>query len=791
MGLNGGNMGLGFTLTLRDMMSGALNKIERACQSLDKTIDAGSGRMLGHFAKLSTAAGVLGASLAPLGASFAAAYHAGDFVQGLAAVAGATGATAVQMHALHDAAVQASLATQYTPTQAVGGLTSLATAGQTAAQAMETLRPSLDLATASLGELGVTQAAEAIVGTLNSYAFGVDKAREVTDKLVHATMVTNFQMRDFSAGLARAAEAGSLYQQSLDDILIGMGLLRNRNIAADVASTALRNSLIRVNSDVRSQNMMLRAGVPLRDQYTGQLRSILDVMTEFAAKTRHLDPLALNTMVKEIFGEEGMPAFSAIMNATFTSIERGQSVTHRGAQAIAAMRRELTQSAGAAERFVAQLDNNFMGQLKGLGGSISALGTVIGEVFGELLHPWVASLRRGIGKLAEALNAVPMAIKKVTSGFVLAAFGALTLGGAIFATARAFSLLKIAAVAASRVLVVPLTGLLAVSGPVLAGIAAVVAAVGALAAAYRFNLGGMADSTTHAWASMTLYWKGLRQVMDTGALRGDVLQGLNADGSQSLKKSVIDSYQLLRALSGLWQGIQAGFAQVGQMLAPYFKALSDAWVDLKSQLSEIFAALLPDDMRDLFDGFMLAGKLIGGVFAVIAASVAGLASAIVKVLADTVRVVKWVVKGLSAVFQSSLDTRAAKLASILGRTLSVATTRGEQSVAPARTTFWHNAGGLDAVLRAPGTPDVSKLIAQSPAAPPLAQRLSAPPAAAEVRARSQVAMAASPAASHIPTAQPERPISLAVQIDGETVARAVSKAKRQIHARSFEPLMGY
>ena len=78
---------------------------------------------------------------------------------------------------------------------------------------------------------------------------------------------------------------------------------------ADVASTALRNAMIRVNSDVESQNLLMRSGVPLRDKYTGQLRSILDVIGEFAANTQGMDPLALNTMVKKIFGEEGCPHF--------------------------------------------------------------------------------------------------------------------------------------------------------------------------------------------------------------------------------------------------------------------------------------------------------------------------------------------------------------------------------------------------------------------------------------------------------------------------------------------------
>ena len=60
---------------------------------------------------------------------------------------------------------------------------------------MQTLLPSLDLAAASLGQLSVDQATEAIVGTLNSYAYSADKAIEITDKLVQTTMLTNFQAK--------------------------------------------------------------------------------------------------------------------------------------------------------------------------------------------------------------------------------------------------------------------------------------------------------------------------------------------------------------------------------------------------------------------------------------------------------------------------------------------------------------------------------------------------------------------------------------------------------------------
>ena len=96
--------------------------------------------------------------------------------------------------------------------EAVAGLQSLATAGQTAEQATSTLIPVLDLAAGSLGQLGVAQAAEAVVGTLNAYGMAADDAASVTDRLLRVTQLTNFQTRDFESGLAKAAAFLSVYK---------------------------------------------------------------------------------------------------------------------------------------------------------------------------------------------------------------------------------------------------------------------------------------------------------------------------------------------------------------------------------------------------------------------------------------------------------------------------------------------------------------------------------------------------------------------------------------------------
>ena len=166
--------------TARDLASGAMSRLERRFRSLDQRVGEGSVRMEGAFRRLGVGLAVFTAGAAAVGGGLVLASAAGTFEQRLVGVGAITRATSEDMAALREAAVQAGIATQFSPEQAVEGLESLATAGQTARQATESLVPVLNLATGSLGQLGVGEAANAVVGTLNAYSLGADEAANVT-----------------------------------------------------------------------------------------------------------------------------------------------------------------------------------------------------------------------------------------------------------------------------------------------------------------------------------------------------------------------------------------------------------------------------------------------------------------------------------------------------------------------------------------------------------------------------------------------------------------------------------
>jgi TP901 family phage tail tape measure protein len=195
----------------------------------------------------------------------------------------------------------------------------------------------LDLAAGSLGQLGVAEAADAVVGTLNAYGIAANEAAGITDRLLRITQLTNFQTRDFEGGLAKAAAAGAVFGQGLNDVLITMGLLRNRNIDASSAATAFREATRRVGSDSRAQQAILGTGVQVFDRTSGQMRSMVDIMSEFATATRDMSDAERNRRVVQAFGARGLLAFNGVMNASFTTMRDGREVTLRGAEAIEAI----------------------------------------------------------------------------------------------------------------------------------------------------------------------------------------------------------------------------------------------------------------------------------------------------------------------------------------------------------------------------------------------------------------------------------------------------------------------
>lgn len=337
----------------------------------------------------------------------------GKFSEGLAAVGAVTKATSADMDMLKRAAVQAGIATQFSPKEAVDGLLSLSTAGQTATQAAKTLIPVLNLAAGSLGQLSTAEAGMAIVGTMNTYGMAADKAGEVTDKLLRITQLTNFQTRDFSAGLAKAAAKSNVFGQSLDDTLVVMGLLRNANIDASSAATAYTMAVQRVATDTKALNTLQKLGVSLYDKQTGATRGFMDLITDLKPKMEGLTDATRNKALKDMFGARAIAAYNSIANAQVTVTRDGAQVVLKGADAIEHLRKNVASATGVSKEFTDALLDTYEGQKKLLSGSIATLKVVAGEEFANAFKPMISNAIAGINDLIASLQAMTPEAKRL------------------------------------------------------------------------------------------------------------------------------------------------------------------------------------------------------------------------------------------------------------------------------------------------------------------------------------------------------------------------------------------
>jgi hypothetical protein len=84
-----------------------------------------------------------------------------------------------------------------------------------------------------------------------------------------------------------------------------------------------------------------RRGVDIFDKTTGEIRPLLDVMSELSTKTADLNDKERMRMATIAFGVRGMAAYNAVSFASQTVMINGIRVTLKGIDAINAMRMEM------------------------------------------------------------------------------------------------------------------------------------------------------------------------------------------------------------------------------------------------------------------------------------------------------------------------------------------------------------------------------------------------------------------------------------------------------------------
>ena len=442
-------LGMGFVFTAKDLATSIIGKVSASIKEFAKSSEAAAAQYERSNATFKSGAKMLGAGVAGMAGLVKGTTYFGEYQYNLASVGQVMRATTEELELLDKAAIRAGIDTQFSPVDAVQGLQALGAAGLGAKDAMKVLLPTLDLAAASLGQLTVEQASEAVIGSINAFGMQADKAGEIVDKLTRVTQASNFQARDFAIGISNAAAQAKGANQTYDSMLAVLGMLRNTNLDASSSATAYREATRRLAGEEIAHRALKKLGIDVLDKEKNQIRDIVSIIGEMIPALEKVDAKKKNTMLTDILGVRGMKTYNAVLAQYEKALKDGDAKVGDYGFAHRRLLGELENSAGAAGKNRDALLATEKGMKILLQGSWQTFQVMLGETLSPVLYPALKLVTTALNEVIYFVKGIPGPIKSFMSYAI--GFGSLflTIAGAIKITIGAIGLYKLAIQAAA------------------------------------------------------------------------------------------------------------------------------------------------------------------------------------------------------------------------------------------------------------------------------------------------------------------------------------------------------
>jgi len=415
MALNG-SFGLGVVFDFVNRGMQGILDTDRAFGNLHRNISTRSMDVGSALHKMGIAFAGIGMAAAPLMAFKSLADRAGEFELGLAKVRNVSGATSEELVKLRRAAIDAGIATQFSPTQAVEGLQNMASLGFTVNEQLTTLIPTLDFAAGQ--SLSVADAATIAGAAMKIYGIGVDDAGFALDRLTKISNLTAIQSTDLQVALANSAKGAIAGKQGLTEMLVTMGLAKNAGLDMSVVANSVNRALLSMSTTGKATFDEL--GIAVAND-KGQFRDFGDILLDLAAKTEHMSDVQRAKTLDDALGTFGMTASLAVMEQLKNGVTTASGEILKGGDALAYLRQQLQNSTGTMAQFRDNIQNTFEGQKVLLQGTMETIGIVLGEPLAKVFGPAVKLVTDTLNKFLYAFDQLPAETKSGIVQIVLAA----------------------------------------------------------------------------------------------------------------------------------------------------------------------------------------------------------------------------------------------------------------------------------------------------------------------------------------------------------------------------------
>jgi TP901 family phage tail tape measure protein len=577
MALN--NMGLGFMFTARNLATGTINKLKRQLAGVSNQSRLTGLAMKAGFAMAAGGVTNLLIGLGVLGTAITAANIAGNFEQQMSLIGALSGATGERLERLRDAAIEAGLATRFSPDEAVEGLRNLITASLSAEQAAEALTPALQVAT--FGMIDVADASSAIISAMVPFRSEGLSTQQIADRLATVMARTNFQAQDFAYGLSAVTAQAGIAGQTLDSTLVSMGLLRNMNIGASRSATALREAIRRLSSDQRAQATATRllgeSGI-YSEGGQGRMRNIIEIIHDLDMATRELTEAERNRNIAAILGTKGIQLFKAVQGAEYRKrLQDGTTLILEGVDAARELERQMRESAGVADMLQrAVSEGNYAGVVNVLKGVALTFMVEIGRPIGEVLVPVIVLFRDALTGLTRFIRDLPGPIKRFGAALFLSGGFLATVSGIVGLLVAGFVLL----IPVIKTVAIVIGGLIIAMAPFVVMTGLMIGAIVIFREAFVGNIGGITTFMQKSWEKIKLFFSAIVQLFSRGGFSGAVREEMGKAENQGIRRFVINIFRIGSRIMVFLGAIRTGFVRILDTLSPKFQMVIKALEDL-------------------------------------------------------------------------------------------------------------------------------------------------------------------------------------------------------------------
>ena len=309
-----------------DMASVGLRVDSRQVQTANGDLDrfARSGDKAGRSANRATSAfSAMGKGLAIAAGGFAAIAGAtrtlAEFGSSMSQVQAITNATATEMVKLTATAAKMGSTTEFSASQAAGGLRFLGMAGFSATESIAAMPAVLDLATSA--SMGLAEAADTASNIMSAFGIAATDASDVADVLAAAATSANTSVSQLGNAMAFVGPVASAMGVEMSDTAAAIGVLSDAGIQGSAAGTGLRRVLSSLaNPTGAAAAALADLGVKLED-VNPATTSIVEIVDRLAASgISAADALT-------IFGDRGGPAILALTSQAGSLRELTESLS--------------------------------------------------------------------------------------------------------------------------------------------------------------------------------------------------------------------------------------------------------------------------------------------------------------------------------------------------------------------------------------------------------------------------------------------------------------------------------